>query len=172
MKKMSVLMGMLPRVLNIGSVIVALLGLTSAKPIINPDIVTPVSVAKTEDMEFGTIIITGNGGSIILTPAGTYSAHGAKIPVSKGNVTAACLSVTGQPGTTYAITLPPSCKLTNEDNEIITVGPFRSSPNSTGILNAEGKQMLRIGATLNLNAGQAGGVYTSESGMPIIINYN
>jgi hypothetical protein len=53
----------------------------------------------------------------------------------------------------------------------MTVGSFTSNPTPTGTLTA-GTQDVFVGATLNVAAGQAAGVYTNATGLVVTVNYN
>jgi hypothetical protein len=53
----------------------------------------------------------------------------------------------------------------------MTVNAFTSTPSGTGALTA-GSQILKVGATLNVGAGQVAGTYTNATGFPVIVNYN
>jgi len=136
-------------------------------------IVTPISITKTVDMNFGSIATSASGGTVVLTPAGARSATGgASLPAAAGTVTAASFDVAGEDGYTYAITLPSSVTLTrNSGAETMTVDAFTSNPTSTGELTA-GAQTLTVGATLNVGASQAPGTYVSGTAFTVTVNYN
>src|SRR5258707_15610441 len=73
-------------------------------------IVTPISITKTVDMNFGNVAVQAStGGTVVLAPAGTRTTTGGvTLPVTAGTVTAASFTVNGQGAYTYAITLPSS----------------------------------------------------------------
>jgi hypothetical protein len=54
----------------------------------------------------------------------------------------------------------------------MTVDNFTSSPSATGTLSAGGTETLNVGATLNVAAAQASGLYTNATGVPVTVNYN
>ena len=138
-------------------------------------IITPITIVKTADMNFGNVAVSATlAGTVVLAPAGTRSTGGAggvTLPASVGTVTAASFTVSGQGGYTYAITLPTSKTLTSGANTM-TVDNFSSNPATTGTLSGAGSQTLTVGATLNVTAGQAAGVYTNATGVPVTVNYN
>jgi hypothetical protein len=139
-------------------------------------IITPISISKTVDMNFGNIAVSASiAGTAILAPAGTRTTGGAggvTLPATVGTVTAASFNVTGQATYTYAITLPSGT--INVTSGAITMGltAFTSSPSATGLLSVGGTQTLTVGATLNVAAAQAAGVYTNATAVPITVNYN
>ena len=68
-------------------------------------IISPISITKTVDLDFGNVIASGAAGTVVVTPAGTRSATGgASLPVTPGTVTSASFDVAGQANFTYAIT--------------------------------------------------------------------
>src|SRR5579871_264943 len=77
------------------------------------NIITPISIVKTVDMNFGNVAVSGStAGTVVLVPAGTRSATGGvTLPATTGTVSAASFTVSGQASYTYAITLPASCTI-------------------------------------------------------------
>src|SRR5678816_3955366 len=78
-------------------------------------IITPITITRTTDMNFGNVAVqAATGGTVVITPAGLRSAtSGVTLPATAGTVSAAAFTVAGQAGYTYAITLPTSLTLTD-----------------------------------------------------------
>lgn len=134
-------------------------------------IVTPISIVKNTDMDFGNVATNGAVGTVVLTPAGARSfTGGVTLPATTGTVTAASFTVSGSESFTYAITLPTSVTITSGTDAMI-VNTFTSTPVTTGILTG-GSQVINVGATLNLVASQAEGAYTSATPFTVTVNYN
>lgn len=139
-------------------------------------IVTPISITKTTDMNFGNVAVQAStGGTVVLAPAGTRTrTSGVTLPNVTGTVAAAAFTVNGNGTYTYAITLPSSLTLTHSGGAgtgTMTVNTFTSTPSGTGALTG-GTQTLTVGATLNVAAGQAPGVYSSLTPFDVTVNYN
>ena len=138
-------------------------------------IITPITIVKDVDMNFGNVAVSATlGGTVVLAPAGTRTTGGAggvTLPATVGTVAAASFTVSGQANYTYAITLPTTKTITSGANTM-TVDNFTSNPSATGTLSGAGSQTLTVGATLNVSAAQASGVYTNASGVPVTVNYN
>lgn len=136
-------------------------------------IVTPISITKTVDMNFGNVAVqSATAGTVVMTPAGVRSTTGGTtLPVTAGTVTAASFTIAGESGYTYAITLPVSALTITSSSNTMTVSSFTSSPSSTGTLTG-GSQTLTVGATLNVGAGQAAGTYASGTPFNVTVNYN
>src|SRR5271165_4561315 len=98
------------KVLAIASIFIA--GSTASA---SATIVTPISIVKNVDMNFGNVAVSATiAGTAILAPAGTRTTGGAggvTLPATAGTVSAASFTVSGQASYTYAITLPSSCSL-------------------------------------------------------------
>ncbi|MEP6711896.1 MAG: DUF4402 domain-containing protein [Ferruginibacter sp.] len=139
-------------------------------------IVSPISIAKNVDMNFGNITVNAFAGGIVtLDPslAATRTANaggGVTLPAFTGTVSAAKFSVSGQANFTYDITLPLSATLSNSGNNMIADN-FTSSIVS-GTLDATGTEIFYVGADLNVNAGQAPGVYVTGTPFFVAVNYN
>jgi len=146
---------------------------SSATATATATIVTPITITKTTDMNFGNVAVqVGTGGTVVMTPAGLRSAtSGVTLPGAAGTVAAASFTVNGQTGYTYAITLPALVMLTNAASNTMQVDNFSSTPTSTGTLTG-GTETLNVGATLNVAAAQAPGVYTSATPFTVTVNYN
>ena len=134
-------------------------------------IVTPISISKNNDMNFGNVATDGTVGTVILAPASTRtSTGGITFPATAGTVTAASFAVAGSGSYTYSISLPTSVIIANGANNM-TVSGFISSPSFTGTLSS-GTQTLTVGATLNIAAAQVAGTYASASPFTVTVNYN
>ena len=134
-------------------------------------IITPISIVKNTDMNFGNIATNGAVGTVVLLPAGGRSfTGGITFPITTGTVTPATFEISGSSGFTYAITLPTTITITSGTNSMI-VNNFTSTPSATGILTG-GTQTIKIGSTLNLAAAQAEGAYTTTTNFDVTVNYN
>jgi hypothetical protein len=136
------------------------------------NIVGPIAISKTVDMNFGNLAVSPTvAGTVVLAPNSSRTQTGGVVlPVITGTVTAATFAVSGEAGTTYSITLPGSITLTSGANTM-TVNNFTSTPTPTGSL-ATGTENVNVGATLNVAAAQASGLYTNASDLVVTVNYN
>ena len=137
-------------------------------------IVTPIGITKTVDMNFGNVAINSTtAGTVVLAPAGTRtSTGGVTLPATAGTVAAAEFSVTGANNYTFSITLPSTSHEIKSDLNTMSVTDFTSTPTPTGIISATGSVTVKVGATLNVSAGQAAGTYTSVTPFEVTVNYN
>ncbi|MFT3982248.1 MAG: DUF4402 domain-containing protein [Ferruginibacter sp.] len=138
-------------------------------------IVSPISIAKDADMNFGNLSVSPSAGGTVTmeaTAAATRTASlggGVSLPANTGTVSAAQFTVSGQASFTYDLVLPTTITLVNGANAM-TVENFTSS--STGTLDGTGNESFYVGADLIVDAGQAPGVYTTSSPFFVAVNYN
>ncbi|HNP21327.1 MAG TPA: DUF4402 domain-containing protein [Panacibacter sp.] len=136
-------------------------------------IVTPISITKTVDMNFGNIAVqSSNGGTVVLGVNGSRSATGGvTLPAVTGTVTAASFTINGEGSYSYTITIPSANHTISDGTHTMTVNAFVSNPSGTGTLTS-GTQTLNVGATLNIAASQAAGTYVSSVPFDVTVNYN
>jgi len=136
-------------------------------------IVTPIAITNSGDMNFGNGAVSATGGTVVLDPASTRTVTGGvTLPAVPGTVTAAHFDITGTADYTYSITLPSTATTVTSGANTMTVDAFTSNPGSTGTLNAAGTQTVDVGATLNVSALQAAGIYISGTPFDVTVNYN
>jgi len=132
-------------------------------------VIDPIQIDKTVDLDFGNIITAYNPGSVILSPDGTRVAFGVEISYSMpGNVVPAEAVVT-HGNNSYSITLPETFTLYNQENpnQILLVDQFTVAPQQGDI-----SDIIKNGATLNLEANQQSGFYTNSTGFNVTVSYN
>jgi hypothetical protein len=132
-------------------------------------VIDPIQIEKTVDLDFGNIITAYNPGSVILSPDGSRIAYGVEISSSiPGNVAPAEAVVT-HGNNNYAITLPESFELFHQENpnQVLVIDRFTVEP-----LPGDEIDIIKIGATLNLEANQLSGYYTNASGFNVTVSYN
>lgn len=132
-------------------------------------VIDPIQIEKTVDLDFGNIITAYNPGSVILSPDGSRIAYGVEISSSiPGNVAPAEAVVT-HGNNNYAISLPESFELFHQENpnQVLVIDRFTVEP-----LPGDEIDIIKIGATLNLEANQLSGYYTNASGFNVTVSYN
>lgn len=161
----------------LGGFAVSSFGQATATATSTATIVTPISIAKDVDMNFGNVAVKA-AGTVVLpassAPTRTFTG-GITLPNVTGTVAAAQFTVSGQNNYTYAITLPSTLTLTRASgSETMVVDNFVSTPTvaAAGTLSGTGSQTLYVGATLNVGAAQAAGVYENAAGFNVTVNYN
>jgi len=170
MKKLSILLSLVA-IFSIASFTAK--AQVSATATSSATIITPIAITKTSDLNFGNVAVSPTiAGTVVMTPAGVRSAGGGvTLPAIIGTVSAPSFTVTGVAGSTFSISLPPASITLTSGVNLMTVGSFTSTPISTGTLTA-GTQIVQVGATLNVGAAQAAGLYTNAAGLAVTVNYN
>ena len=135
-------------------------------------IITPIAIANAGNMNFGSIAVSANPGTVVLSTAAVRTASGGvTLPAVTGSVTTAKFTVTGLGSSTYSISLPASYIISDGASHNMTVNNFVSDPSGTGALTG-GTQTINVGATLNVLGSQTAGTYTNASGFNVTVNYN
>jgi hypothetical protein len=137
-------------------------------------IVSPLSIVRTIDMNFGNVAVGASAGTVVLTPAGVRSTTGGcALPTVTGTVAAASFTVAGTAGTVYTITMPAGATTLTSGANTMTVDTWQSSlvPTTSRTL-VGASEILNIGATLNVAANQPIGTYVSGTPFTVSINYN
>jgi hypothetical protein len=144
-------------------------GAATATSNVSASIVPAISIAKNTDMDFADVIAGGSAGTVVLTTAGARSTTGGATLGNGTGAAAAAFTVSGDPASTYSISLPASATITSGGNTM-TVNSFASSPSGTGTIGGGGTQALSVGATLQVGASQAQGAYTGTFDVTVAYN--
>lgn len=135
-------------------------------------VVEPIKISKSVDLNFGNVIAGYTQGTIILSPDGARTVNGVQISNAIPGQVSAAEAVVTHGEYNYSVTLPEDFTLFNENNpnQIMVINQFRVTP-LRGTTN-QGDDVLKIGATLNLEANQSSGYYTNSEGFNVTVSYN
>jgi hypothetical protein len=133
-------------------------------------VVDPAVITKHSDLDFGHIEAGGTARTIVVSPNETSGQGGNKD--SGASASPATITIEGASDQSYSISLPQGTHTLARQNghDTVKVKDFTSDI-PDGLL-LSGSQTIRIGATLVVEDEQAPGLYTSQSGIPVIVNYN
>ena len=132
-------------------------------------IVKTITLQTTSNMNFADVDAQ-YGGQVILNPDNSRTANGGAILKNSANATAANLQVSGQNGYTYSVQIPEqNIKLTNGTTEII-LKDFKTEIDSKTL--DKDKQLIKVGATLELKPGLDPGSYSSSTPIAVVVSYN
>ncbi|HZH63790.1 MAG TPA: DUF4402 domain-containing protein [Flavisolibacter sp.] len=139
-------------------------------------LVTPISIAKTTDMHFGTVAASGTAGTVVLNDLnGRTPTGGVSLPSGGIAPTSAVFTVTGQGNSGFSISIPSAAITLTNGGATMTVDNFICDGGAATTLDA-GTKILKIGATLNVPANAVGGTYTNALGnasaLFVTVNYN
>ncbi|WP_037373252.1 DUF4402 domain-containing protein [Salinimicrobium xinjiangense] len=133
-------------------------------------IIQPIGIKTLANLNFAAIDAR-DGGEIILSPQNERIAAGDARLENGGEVTAATFEVTGQQGFDFSLSLPSGPFFLSNGKEQMIIKDFTSSIRNTGNF-AAGSSVFKIGATLQVEAQQAPGVYFTSTPLTITVNYN
>ena len=124
------------------------------------NILKPIAITNTQDLDFGDIISQTAEFTVTVTTAGARSASNATaILTAVGEQ--ATFSVTGQENQTFKVTLPPSVSIITDGGvNSMSIAGFNHDLGTTPKLDGTGKATLNVGAVLTVGAAQAAGAYT------------
>jgi hypothetical protein len=135
-------------------------------------IVSPISLNKTGDLIFGSIVKNPVGGTVELAPDGTVTPTGVTMFTGPGamGTAAAEFEVAGDEGYSYNVTLPL------DGDVVLFDGLGNSMPLTAFTHNASGVfgnwiEVFKVGATLNVGPNQTTGYYTSPD-FTVTVAYN
>lgn len=133
-------------------------------------VVDPAVIDNTSDLDFGRIE-AGAGARTIVVPPHETSGQG-EGSENRKSASPAAITISGASDQSYSISLPQEVHtlVQQNGNETVKVQEFTSDLHEGLLLS--GEQTIRIGATLSVAEKQAPGVYASQSGIPVIVNYN
>ena len=142
---------------------------SSATVITSATVIDPIRIDKTGDLDFGNVISAYNPGSVVLSPDGSRTAYGVQLSTSiPGNVNPAEAVVT-HGNNSYTITLPDSFTLYNQENpdQVVIIDQFTVASEKGDVTD-----IIKIGATLKMEAHQLSGYYTNSTGFNVTVSYN
>lgn len=133
--------------------------------------VAAISISNLQPLAFGKFAV-GSGGTVTVSPNGIRTATGGVVLLSSDSGGAASFRVSGDPGLSYDIVLPPdgAVVLASGGGQSMPVGAFTSSPADFGQLEPSGVQTVAVGATLTVATGQAAGGYSGS--FNVTVDYN
>lgn len=143
----------------------------SATATVTANIMTPILMSKTTDMNFGNSAVTAALGTVILATNSTRTVTGGSTAVG-GFPTAAAFSVTGAASTNFAVTLPAGVTTLTGPGVNMTVDTWVSNPSGTGTFDGVGAATVLVGATLHVGGSQTAGTYTQVAPFQVTVNYN
>ena len=140
-------------------------------------LVTPISIAKTTDMHFGTVAASATAGTVELDFAdGRVATGGASLPAGSTLQKTAVFTVTGETTSGFSISIPGApITLTGSVSGTMTVGTFVCDAGAASNLVA-GTKVLKVKAILTVPANTVAGTYTNNlmnaSALFVTVNYN
>lgn len=139
-------------------------------------IIAPLSITNSQGLHFGTIMRSATAGTVTIaaTDGARSSSGGVTLSALAPVHSVAIFSVEGESGKTVSVTLPASATIVNAATDDMIVDAFVSDPSTVApnpaITLTGAATVLRVGATLNVDANQPSGTYTGT--FNVSVNYN
>ncbi len=131
---------------------------------------TAMTIYKTADLRFGDIITNGTGGSVTVSTDGAVSYQGVTGFHGGATPQPAEFQITGEAHCYYFVDIPKNIRVRNEQNRSMKVEDFTMDSQNHNVLDRNGEDVLRIGASLKINPNQDAGHYHGE--FRVTANYN
>ena len=141
------------------------------------EIITPITLTETSSLHFGVMSVLGaTPGTCVLNTLGARSATGGVNLSATGTAASnATYNVSGNPSTTYALTLPANITVTSGANTM-TISSVLARFNAaaadavTSTLDGTGADSFSVGGTLTVPAAQSAGAYTGTFDVTVAYN--
>lgn len=135
-------------------------------------IVAPISISKASDLNFGSIVRSVAGGTVVVAPSGSVTPTGVSMFTGAASIATApaAFTISGENGATYQVTLPADGDVVLSDGGTNTMSLTAFTHNATGTFGAS-EETFKVGATLNVGANQAAGNYVSPA-FNVTVAYN
>lgn len=158
---------------------------TSGSTSATASVITPLTIGKVADLNFGRFAPGGAAGTVTVSTSGSRTASGAILSTIGSTPTAAKFDVGGDNNATFTInysattitlsdaTPAPNTKTMtlNLASEAAATATNKTSGTATsGTLSASGAQSIFVGGTLDVGATQAAGTYTGS--FTVTVQYN
>lgn len=136
------------------------------------NVIQPLEIVKTADLAFGNMASGAAAGTVTIDTDGARSFTGGVTLIDAGSVqNAASFDINGFANASFAIALPTSIVIETEGGaDQMTVDGFVSNLGVESILDDAGQASLEVGATLNIEALQAAGLYSGTFDVTVAYN--
>jgi len=130
-------------------------------------VIRPLTITKTADLKFGTVVRPGTGsGSVAVSAAGARSVTGGVVGLSSGDTpAAAAFTVAGEGGQSVSVTIPATFSMAN-GSDTLTVTTTNSLTGSaatqtlSNALGSAGSLAFNVGGSVPVASTTATGAYT------------
>lgn len=126
-------------------------------------ILSPITITKTSDLDFGKIVAGASASNVTLTAAGSFTC-GSGLTCS-GTHNAAAFNVAGTSGELVTVASDTSVTLTSGANSMTA----SLAPNATSLTLVGGAAAFNVGGVLSVGGNQAAGAYAGS--FNVTVNY-
>lgn len=142
----------------------------SADADIETKIVAGITLSKTQDLQFGSVVRSPKGGTVTINPNTDQISYSGVTRGQNMTYRAAAFESTGEPDYSYSISLPKKATLTRKGGkQTMTVTDFTHS-DKAGHMDGKGSDDFKVGATLEVGSNQETGSYSGE--FTVMVEYH
>lgn len=135
-------------------------------------LITPISITKTADLNFGTVASSNTAGTVVLDYANVPTQTGGVTLPDNSAASTASFTVTGQGTNSFSVSVPSTITLTAATGgATLTVDDITADSGASTAL-ATGTKTINVKATLKVPADATAGVYTNTTALKVTVNYN
>ncbi len=142
---------------------------TNATANASATLLTPLSITKNIDLNFGNVASSNESGTAVLTTASVISRTGGVAILEGITPSAAKFTVLGASSETYSMQAPSSIKLKSGSTELDLSLVYDKA--STGNVLTGGSSIILVGGTLSIPANTVAGTYTNTTDLKITVAY-
>jgi hypothetical protein len=138
-------------------------------------LITPISITKTADLNFGSIASSSLAGTVVLGYNNVPTLNGGVTSPNDGaSATTASFTVSGEATSGFSIAMPATVTLSN-GTQTLVVSEITADAGTSSTLEG-GSKTINVGATLTVPANTVAGTYVNNgaenSGLYVTVNYN
>jgi hypothetical protein len=139
-------------------------------------IIQAITISKTADLGFGTIVKPTSGGANTITVSSTGNSRsitgaGNGVAANAAGVTSAAFTVTGEGGSAFSISVPSSFNMTSGTNTlVVTTSQSATTATLSGSIGATGSQTFGVGGSFPVATNTTSGSYTGN--FVVTVSYN
>jgi hypothetical protein len=134
---------------------------TTATATVSVVTIRPMTLVKTSDLDFGSLIPSATAGTVVIDPNNNARTTTGGVSVAGGAPSAARFTGTGILNLAAFITLPASITLTNSASNTMVVSNITTNGGTTRLFVGAAID-VRVGGTLGVAANQAVGDYVGQ----------
>lgn len=131
----------------------------SANSTAKAKILKPMTVEKTTDLNFGTVIVNGAGSVSVPADAAGVAACGTNLTCQTGTSSSGRFTVSGTKNEDFLVTMPTTVSMTGPGTAIAVALVNNTTANKAKLSNS-GSYALNVGGSFSVPADQVGGDYT------------
>jgi hypothetical protein len=173
-------------VILVGAAAHAAANTSSATANVSTTILSPISVSKTTDLAFGTVVkptLSGGSTTFTVTNAGALTASGGDgAAVASNSHSAAAFTVSGEGGQAFTLSIPSSVTLAGPSSSSIVVSTSNDVSGTacltfatctlSGTLGGAGSLSFHVGGSFAVTNAQMTGLYQNTTDLTVTATYN